>query len=90
MKYVILDGKKMTNVEESHKYLKKKLLFSDYYGENLDALWDELSTIAEPVQIELINVIMLNNNLKIYAKNLIDLFNEASLENKQIKFNIKQ
>jgi ribonuclease inhibitor len=89
MKYVILDGKKMANVEKSHKYLKETLLLSDYYGENLDALWDELSTMGEAIHIELINVSALRNNLKTYATTLIDLFNDASNENKLIEFNTK-
>ncbi|MDM8533983.1 barstar family protein [Clostridiaceae bacterium HSG29] len=89
MKYVILDGTKMINIEKSHKYLKETLLLSDYYGENLDALWDELSTMGEAIYIELINVSELHNNLKTYAKSLIELFNEVSIDNKLIDFNIK-
>ncbi len=40
---IILDGNEMLNRQELHRYLKKQFHLSEFYGENLDALWDELS-----------------------------------------------
>lgn len=36
-----------------HEYLKDKLDFPDYYGRNLDALYDCLTEICEPTAIGL-------------------------------------
>ncbi|KXZ20927.1 barnase inhibitor [Bacillus nakamurai] len=40
---VIIDGKDFTSIEALHRILKDKLDFPDYYGENLNALWDCLT-----------------------------------------------
>ena len=44
MKEIELNGAKMVDKETTHEYLKEKLSLPDYYGANLDALWDCLST----------------------------------------------
>lgn len=43
MKEIIIDGRKIQNKEVLHDVLKDKLDFPDYYGRNLDALWDCLT-----------------------------------------------
>ena len=43
MKYISLDGNLFKDVAITHKILKEKLELPDYYGENLDALWDCLT-----------------------------------------------
>ena len=40
---VILDASKMVSRQEAHRYLKEQLAFPDYYGKNLDALYDCLT-----------------------------------------------
>ena len=40
---VILDARKLDEKKAAHEYLKKILSFPDYYGCNLDALYDCLS-----------------------------------------------
>lgn len=39
----ILDAACMETEAEAHRYMKKVLQFPDYYGENLDALYDCLN-----------------------------------------------
>lgn len=43
MKLYYLDGSRLTTRDESYQYLKHRLSFPDYFGNNLDALWDVLS-----------------------------------------------
>ncbi|MBS9439963.1 barnase inhibitor [Photorhabdus noenieputensis] len=49
---VILDGKSISTEADFHHEISKKLMFGDYYGNNLNALWDRLSCdIERPITI---------------------------------------
>ena len=84
MKIIILDGMFMLTVEEAHAYMARELGFPDYYGGNLDALWDELSTIGEPLLVRLIDVQSIHENLGEYGQTLIDTFLEAAQYSEQL------
>ena len=55
MKEIILDCKEMSSKEKAHEYIMKKMNFPDYYGKNLDALYDILSTYDKEVYVKFIN-----------------------------------
>ena len=42
MKEIIIDFNKYNDITAFHKDIKERLNLSDYYGENLDALHDEI------------------------------------------------
>ncbi|MCF0120273.1 MAG: barstar family protein [Oscillospiraceae bacterium] len=46
MEYV-LDGSQMRTREEAHTHIAQRLRFPDYYGRNLDALYDCLMDIPD-------------------------------------------
>lgn len=57
MKQVTLNGDKITSVSDLHQTLKEQLELPDYYGENLDALWDCLTGwVGMPLLIEWKNI----------------------------------
>lgn len=72
-----LDGKLIKR--EGHDYLKEALNFPDYYGKNLDALYDCLCEIGVETEIVLINS-------EEVPKDLIDTFIDASAENELLSF----
>ncbi|WP_102272008.1 barstar family protein [Cytobacillus massiliigabonensis] len=43
MTKVIINGEHFVNMQKFHKHIKDKLELPDYYGGNLDALWDCLT-----------------------------------------------
>ena len=86
MKTTILNGKRMRYNKSAHDYLKRKLHFPDYYGNNLDALWDLLTTISEPIEIILLNSETLYENLGDYGRELVKVFEDAMDENANIIF----
>ena len=73
MKVYEIDGELIAS--DGHKYLKKALDFPDYYGENLDALYDCLCDL----------------NCEIHFKNavevkecILDTFEDAMNENENL------
>ncbi|MFP1755927.1 barstar family protein [Lonsdalea quercina] len=51
-KDIVLDGQNIGTEADFHKVIAELLDFGPYYGKNLDALWDRLSTDVErPVRI---------------------------------------
>ncbi len=58
-KDITLDGQDMHTEADFHSIIAEMLDFGPYYGKNLDALWDRLSTDVErPV-----NIIWLHSDL---------------------------
>lgn len=86
MDVITLNSEKMTSVGMTHQYLKNKLKFPDYYGGNLDALWDVLATTSKPYHIKLINYDELKEQLGQYADELLRVFIDAAKENDNIIF----
>lgn len=84
MDKVKLNGNSMGTKELAHLYLKWKLELPDYYGENLDGLWDILSSQSEPLEITLYNKDKLVGHLGEYGESIINLLNDVSDENKNI------
>lgn len=84
MNKVILNGKRMITKEKTHAYLKRKFDFPDYYGRNLDALWDLLSVWDKELLIVIINKADIIENLNSYGNSLLKIFSELDDENRNI------
>ena len=84
MRRVILNGKRMISKEKTHAYLKRKLDLPDYYGKNLDALWDVLTTIHEPLVIHVIHGDVMLVKMGDYGRRLLDTLEEAAKESRHV------
>ena len=78
---VVLNGKEMKTRDELHNTLKLKLDLPDYYGNNLDALWDCLTGWVDlPLTIKWINFNKSKLYLGEYAEKTRDIFQDAQNE----------
>ncbi|MEC2182134.1 barstar family protein [Bacillus spizizenii] len=81
MKKIIINGKDFENKEVLHEALKDKLDFPDYYGKNLDALWDCLTGWIElPLTLVWRNFEFSKKFLDSYADNTLEVLQEAQEE----------
>jgi ribonuclease inhibitor len=85
MEIIRLEGRKMTDRKATHAYLKRKLHLPEYYGNNLDALWDCLTTDFSGKMIILRNPQIVQNQLGDYGYSLVGLFKEVAGANSAIR-----
>ncbi|MBQ4563486.1 MAG: barstar family protein [Lachnospiraceae bacterium] len=78
---VILDGCRMTSREALWDYLNEVLSLPDYFGRNLDALFDVLTEHRAPLTIKLINREQMETALGAYGESLLETISEAAEEN---------
>ena len=75
--YIIdLDG--VGTEEELQERLEESLPLPDYYGDNLDALYDVLTEYGEGWHIIIVNRDTVDEDMKPYVEDLIDTIEDAS------------
>lgn len=84
MENILLDGRDFVDKAMAHTILKDKLELPDYYGRNLDALWDSLSTNFSKKVITIQDPVLIEKNLGRYGKALLRLFDELNETNDAI------
>ncbi|KAF4325658.1 hypothetical protein G195_000687 [Phytophthora kernoviae 00238/432] len=88
MKRVILNGEEFSSTAELHELLKQKLELPDFYGANLDALWDCLTGQIElPLELTWTNYQISKERLGNEAEKVYQLMFEA--EEEGIGFQLK-
>ena len=85
---VILDGRMMIDKDRTHRYLKDTLEFPDWYGKNLDGLWDLLTDYYSDEKIYLINEAEMLKYLGDYGEKIINVFQDLNEEFNQEIFKI--
>lgn len=75
MKKITLDFENISGKEEMHKYLAEKFEFPDYYGGNLDALYECLYEITSPTAVNIVNA------TDEYAERIANVITAAEEEN---------
>ena len=86
MQKIILEGEKMTSQKAVHSYLREQLTLPQYYGENLDALYDCLTADVEEKTIVFSHPEAAIAKLGRYGRRLLAVFEEAAQQNEQIHF----
>ncbi len=88
MKRLIIDGAKINGYSHLHDVLSDSLGFDDYYGKNLDALWDMLSEMSELLLISVINTEELAEALDDKFDPFMEVLSDADndLENVFVRF----
>ena len=82
---VTLDARKMDEKAAAHAYLKKQLTMPDYYGNNLDALYDCLTEMDE-TEIVLTHFVSGSG----YAKRILRVFLDASRNNPLLTLTVQE
>ena len=90
MTEILLDITKFDEKISLHSYLKEMLGFPFYYGANLDALYDELTTITKPMQITLLYTDRPIAGHERYIPRLVDVFKAAALDNYHLKLTLQE
>ncbi|MDW7670949.1 MAG: barstar family protein [Bacillota bacterium] len=85
MRVVLLNGSRMNSRETAHETLRRRFGFPDYYGKNLDALYDLLSCEDRLTLILLFNTYQLNQLQDNYGKALIQTISEAAAFNHRLR-----
>jgi len=82
--YLILDGRAIPSREALHDLLAEMLALPEYYGRNLDALYDCLTDFSQPLDVILLHTDTLEENLGGYADALQQLLQDSAAENDKI------
>lgn len=77
METIYLDGGRLARREEAHDYLSTVLSLPDYYGRNLDALWDLLTEWSRPTRL----VLCRTEAMGIYGEAILGTLRDAAAEN---------
>ena len=80
MAIYLLDGKDMTSREEAFSLIAKELELPEYFGKNLDALYDCLTEKSADHTVVFVNTAILEEYLGEYGQKILGVFRDASAE----------
>lgn len=90
MHTITMNANDMTSREQAHALFKAALNFPEWYGANLDALYDLLTELSSPVCLTLIHPQAAVEQLGEYGAMLLRTLEDAAAENPSFKLVIKQ
>lgn len=80
-----IDLNQFNNAEEIHNYIAKELDFPDYYGKNLDALYDILSSYTGELCINIYNISDIYGEYADDVNAMLDMFEYLQDESNTFK-----
>lgn len=85
MKYITLDFAGIKTLWELHEYFKTVFQLPEYYGRNMDALWDCLYYSFEfPTTITLKNVSDIPAEMQETIEVMLELFDDLQREDRKV------
>lgn len=80
----VIDGGALDSREALHRALKEQLSLPDWYGNNLDALFDCLTSLPEPAELTVLNAGKLRESLGGYVRSLCHVLCDSEKENENL------
>ena len=84
----LIDGAAIETREQLHDELAEQLALPEYYGRNLDALFDCLTDLREDTELRLAHPEELFAHLGVYADVLQAVLRDACAENPHLLFEL--
>ena len=84
MRKIYLNGKAMRDRESMHDHLRRRLKLPDYYGNNLDALYDCLTENGEETELIVRNTEALRTAMGSYGTKFLSVLAAATGANPRI------
>ena len=84
-----LDCGQMTDKQAVHAYLKQALSLPEYYGNNLDALFDCLTDLGEETVLTLLGTEHLAQSLGPRWSAFADTLSDAAAQNPRFTFSLQ-
>ena len=89
MRIITLDIEKMRSLPMLHKYLHTALALPEYYGANLDALYDCLTEIAEPTELVVPKKVTDEAYLGWYGQQFLQVLQDAAAANDALTITLR-
>ena len=85
MREIILDGRLLTTKNRLYEQLDEVFDFPEYFGNNLDALWDVLTDKTEPMTIHFTYVTKFLEEIGTYGDHVLHFFRKLEEKNEHVK-----
>ena len=82
MREILLDGSLITDKNQLHTIFAQGFSFPEWYGNNLDALYDCLTDVREETSIKICSFGRLRDNLGGYADKVKKVLRNAEADNR--------
>ena len=89
MRKITLDIEKMRSLPMLHKYLHTALALPEYYGANLDALYDCLTEMSEPTELVVPKKVADEAYLGWYGQQFLQMLEDAAAANEALRVTLQ-
>lgn len=89
MRKITLDIEKMRSLPMLHKYLHTALALPEYYGANLDALYDCLTEMSEPTELVVPKKVADEAYLGWYGQQFLQMLEDAAAANEALQITLR-